>query len=140
MSMSLGSQGKISAEINVTPMIDVLLVLIIIFLVVLPHHWVGEKVEIPQPSKDIIVPNIDDTIVIQLHDTGESQRPVVRINQREVKWEELEATLKDIYTLRMDKVAFLQGDPEVDFQYVADVVDVTHHAGVLRVGLMDAKN
>ncbi len=140
MSMSLGSQGKISAEINVTPMIDVLLVLIIIFLVVLPHHWVGEKVEIPQPSKETGRADPEKQIVIQLHDSGESQRPLLRINQEEVKWEDLETRLKDIYTQRMDKVAFLQGDPEVDFEYVADVVDVTHHAGVLRVGLMDVKN
>jgi len=85
-------------------------------------------------------PTPENRIVIQLHDSGESQRPALRINEREVKWEELEATLKDIYTLRMDKVAFLQGDPEINFQYVADVMDVTHHAGVMRVGLMDAKN
>ena len=140
MSMSLGSQGKISAEINVTPMIDLLLVLIIIFMVAQPHKSVGEKAEIPQPSNEPMQPTPENRIVIQLHDSGESQRPALRINEREVKWEELEATLKDIYTLRMDKVAFLQGDPEINFQYVADVMDVTHHAGVMRVGLMDAKN
>jgi len=138
--MLLGSQGKISAEINVTPMIDLLLVLIIIFMVVLPHNSTGEKTEIPQPSNDPMQSGPDTKIVIQLHDAGESRRPDLRINEQDVKWEDLESTLKDIYTLRMDKVAFLQGDPEVDFQYVADVVDMTHHAGVLRVGLMDAKN
>src|SRR5258708_13750142 len=136
MSMSLGSQGKISAEINVTPMIDVLLVLIIIFLVVLPHHWVGEKVEIPQPSKETVRADPEKQIVIQLHDSGESQRPLLRINQEEVKWEDWETRLKDIYTQRMGKVPFLHCDPEVDFEYVPHVVAFTHHARLPRQGFM----
>lgn len=135
MAITLGGRGMASAEINVTPLIDVLLVLLIIFMV-LPHRTVGEAAEIPQkPDKNDVRPP-DPTIVIQLKDTAPSQRPIVKINDADVSWEKLEAELQKIYLRRVEKVAFLKGDPEIDFQYVAEVIDVTHHAGVTHVGLL----
>jgi biopolymer transport protein ExbD len=133
MAMMPGGRGS-SAEMNVTPLIDVLLVLIIIFMI-LPHHSVGEHALIPQENKDKI-PTPEKTIVIQVHETAEGQQPTLKINDQDVSWDNLESRLREIFSLRMEKVAFVKGDPEVEFQYVAQVVDVTQHAGVSQIGLL----
>jgi biopolymer transport protein TolR len=138
MSMTTGSEGKVSAEINVTPMIDVLLVLLIIFLLIQPVARLGEKTDIPQPNKQD--DKISNPIVIQLHNAGEDQAPTLKINEQEVSWNGLQSRLQEIYKYREEKIAFLKSDPEVDFQFVAEVVDITHFAGVDRVGLMTSKN
>ncbi|HLJ85584.1 MAG TPA: biopolymer transporter ExbD [Candidatus Angelobacter sp.] len=135
MAMMPGSRRGLACEMNVTPMIDVLLVLLIIFMIVLPHTT-GEKAELPQKSTDGNPPPPDSTIVIALHQVGEEQRPDLTINHKSVKWEDLEDRLRDIYLRRVEKVAFLKGDADVYFEYVAEVVDMTHHAGVDRVGLL----
>jgi biopolymer transport protein ExbD len=134
MAITLGGQGT-SVEMNVTPLIDVLLVLLIINMILLPHTF-GEKALIPQKSTDEPPKPPEKTIVLQLQETGEGQRPTLKINEQDVTWDGLEARLHEIYSLRMEKVIFVKGDPEVDFQYVADVIDVSHHAGVLQIGLM----
>lgn len=139
MSMTLGARKDATAETNVTPLIDVLLVLLIIFMVVLPHHRRGEYAGIPLPNHDQTLPNPEDVIVIQLQDGGAGKPPGLEINHDRVAWDALETRLKEICQLRMDKVAFLKGDPEIDFQYVADALDIAHRAGVNRVGLMDAQ-
>jgi len=140
MSMMVGARGTRSCEINVTPLIDVLLVLLIIFMVILPeHHW-GEKTLVPQPSPENLAQKPEAPIVIQLKDVGGSKRPDLKINQEEVPWDGLEARLKAIYQERVDRVAFVQGDPEVEFAYVAEAIDITHHAGADRIGLMGKKD
>ncbi len=74
--------------------------------------------------------------MIQVVWTTKDQPPTVRINQDDVRWEDLETRLAEIYLKRAEKVAFVRGDADVDFQYVADVIDLAHHAGVQRVGLL----
>ena len=138
MSMTLGSRQGIASEMNVTPLIDVLLVLLIIFMVLLPHHYFGENADIPLPTKERPA-GLETTVVIQMIDAGENQRPRLRINKEQVAWDGLETRLREIYQLRMEKVAFLKGDPEIHFENVAEVLDITHRAGVDRVGLMDEK-
>jgi biopolymer transport protein ExbD len=140
MSMMNGSRSGLSSEINVTPMIDVLLVLLIIFMVILPHHFWGERADIPIPT-DQVKPLPDETaIVIQLHDRGPHSQPSLTINQQEVAWPDLDTKLRAIFAHRVQQVAFFKGDPEIDFQYVADALDTAHHAGVDRVGLLGAKD
>lgn len=135
MAMMLGGRGSISSEINVTSLIDVLLVLLIIFMV-LQRPSYGERAVIPQPpDKTQALPPPKD-IVIQLQEAAAGRRPTLKINQDTVSWQELEARLMKIYSERADKVAFVKGDPEIDFQYVVEVIDVTHHAGVTHVGLL----
>jgi biopolymer transport protein TolR len=139
MSMMVGARGGRTPEINVTPLIDVLLVLLIIFMVILPEHHQGEQTLIPQPALETVKVNLPTPIVIQLKDVGESKRPDLTINTEKVQWNELESRLRAIYALRDDRVAFVKGDPEVEFAYVAEAVDITHHAGADRVGLMGQK-
>jgi biopolymer transport protein ExbD len=97
----------------------------------------GETAQIPQPdqkqAENISQPS---TVVIQVLWTNKDRPPTVKINQGAVRWEDLERRLAEIYLKRAEKVAFVRGDAEVDFQYVAEVIDVAHHAGVQRVGLL----
>src|SRR5437016_7029350 len=76
------------------------------------------------------------TIVIQIVWTTNGQPPALKINQENVRWEDLETRLAEIYLKRAEKVAFVRGDADVDFQYVADVIDVAHHAVVEWIGLL----
>jgi biopolymer transport protein ExbD len=120
---------------NVTPLIDVLLVLLIIFMILPPHHR-GEKAETPRKST---MPAPDGPIVIQLVDAGGGLKPFLRINREPVTAGFLEERLTRIFQSRIEKTAFLKADPGIDFQYAAEVMDAAHRAGVDRVGLMDAK-
>lgn len=140
MSMMVGARSTQSSEINVTPLIDVLLVLLIIFMVILPDHKWGEKTLVPQPSTESVDKSPPTPIVIQLKDVGESKRPLLKINQEEVSWDALESRLTAAFKVRVDRVAFVQGDPEVDFEYVAQAVDITHHAGADKIGLLGKKD
>jgi biopolymer transport protein TolR len=140
MSMMVGARSTQSSEINVTPLIDVLLVLLIIFMVILPEHKWGEKTLVPQPNVESREKNPPTPIVIQLKDIGDGQRPLLKINQEEVSWDALDSRLTAVFKLRVDRVAFVKGDPEVDFEYVAQAVDITHHAGADRIGLLGKKD
>ena len=138
MAFSMAGGGPSGPQINVTPLIDVLLTLIIMFMLVVsmdPEY--GEKAQIPQPNpKETSSQPQARTIVIQLVSTAQDQQPSVKINQEDVRWEDLEERLTRIYLTRVEKVVFIHGDADVDFQYVADVIDQAHHAGVQRVGLL----
>jgi biopolymer transport protein ExbD len=130
--------GARGPQINITPLIDVLLTLIIVFMVVVSmDKKQGGTAQIPQPdqkqTQNIAQPR---TVVIEVVWTTKDQLPTVKINQDSVRWEDLETRLAEIYLKRAEKVAFVRGDADVDFQYVADVIDRAHHAGVQRVGLL----
>jgi biopolymer transport protein TolR len=138
MAFSMAGGSPSGPQINITPLIDVLLTLIVVFMVVVSmDKEQGEDAQIPQPdqkqTESVAQPR---TIVIQVVWTREDQPPEVKINQENVSWENLEDRLAKIYLQRAEKVAFVRGDADVDFQYVADVIDVAHHAGVDRVGLL----
>jgi biopolymer transport protein ExbD len=109
-------------------------------MVILPEHHRGEQTQIPQPAPDSPAQNPSAPIVIQLKDVGESKRPLLKINQEEVSWDALESRLTAVFKLRVDRIAFVKGDPEVDFEYVAEAVDITDHAGADRIGLMGKKD
>ncbi len=138
MGFSMAGGCARGPQINVTPLIDVLLTLIVMFmLVVAMDPECGQKTQIPQPNqKRSAEEKESSTIVIQVVWPTKDTPPTLRINQDDVRWEELEMRLTQIYLARAQKVAFVRGDADVDFQYVADVIDVAHHAGVQRVGLL----
>jgi len=138
MAFSNAGGGVRGPQINVTPLIDVLLTLIIMFmLVVSMDKQYQEKAQLPQPPKDQkSQPMAERTVVIQVVWTAKNQPPSVKINHEDVRWEDLETRLTQIYLSRVEKVAFVRGDADVDFEYVADVIDRAHSAGVQRVGLL----
>jgi biopolymer transport protein ExbD len=97
----------------------------------------GERALIPQPQKQSTPEEEQSrTIVIQVVWTAKDQPPVLKINGEAVQREALDARLQEIFVKRAEKVAFVRGDDDVDFQYVADVIDVARHAGVDKVGLL----
>lgn len=135
MAFSTAGGGPFRAEMNLTPMIDVLLVLIIIFMVAVSS--VQKKslaTEIPQPT-DKPGPQVR-TIVIQVRAAGEQQLPTLKVNDEKVSWRDLQNRLFNIFKWRAERVAFIQGDDGVDYQYIADAISIARSSGVDRVGLL----
>ena len=138
MAFSTAGSGSLRAEINITPMIDILLVLIIVFMVVvvsMPKEK-GLEAQIPQPANSTQTQTPPRTIVIQLNWTAENQAPTVKINEERVKWEDLHDRLFDIFKQRAERIVFVKGDDDVNFQYVADAISIARDSGVQRVGLL----
>ena len=140
MAMSMGSSGGAMGDINVTPMIDVLLVLLIIFMVIVPVTPKGLDALVPQPPKDPqkTPPQNDRTIVVQLIEQP-GHPPAYKINETPVNKNELLPRLTDIYANRAERIMFVRGDDNVNFAYVAEVIDIGKAANVDHIGLMTPK-
>jgi biopolymer transport protein TolR len=135
MAFSTAGGRAFKAEMNLTPMIDVLLVLIIIFMVAVSAiEKKGLAAEVPQPAgkHDGQV----RTIVIQVGPQPDQQPPALRINNQKVSWGDLQGRLINIFKERAERVAFIQGDGDVDYQYIADAISIARSSGVERVGLL----
>jgi biopolymer transport protein TolR len=138
--MTTGSSGGAMGDINVTPMIDILLVLLIIFMVIVPVTPKGLDALVPQPPKDPQKqqqPN-DRTIVVQVvYRPGAA--PTYKINETEVNKAELLPRLTEIYANRAERVMFVRGDDDLNFAYIAEVIDIAKAANVDHIGLMTPK-
>src|SRR5438105_2356410 len=136
-----GGKGGPTANINVTPLIDVLLVLLIIFMVITPRTPWGLQAQVPQPPppNQKQQENPERTIVVQVIGNA-SGNPSLKINQDPVSWDELQTRLTAIYAGRAEKIMFVKGDENLNFADVAQVIDIAHAADpALKVGLITAK-
>jgi biopolymer transport protein TolR len=136
MGMSVGGSGGPKADINMTPMIDVLLVLIIIFMVITPLTPKGLEALVPQPPP----PNqkqsaADQRTVVVVVDANHNYS----INNEPSTEDKLGERLTEIFKTRAERVVFVKGDPGLDFMWVAKAIDIAHGAGIDKVGLMTAK-
>jgi biopolymer transport protein TolR len=131
MAMSTGGAGGLTNEINVTPMIDVLLVLLIIFMLVVPMARKAIDVQLPDPTPTTAPANPNsDQIVLSVNPAGK-----FAVNKEDVPKERLAARLKEIYDPRPDKIIFVKGDPHVKYQDVIFAMDVARGAGVKVIGV-----
>src|SRR5271163_1475023 len=136
MGMGGGNTGGAVSEINVTPLIDVLLVLLIIFMVIVPVTPRGLETLVPQPPKEHHdEPENDRTIVVQVLSNG-AGAPSYKINDTAFNKTDIEPKLAEIFATRQEKVMFVKGDKDLDFNKVAEVIDFGHQAGVDNIGLI----
>ena len=130
MGMSVGGKRGIVSDMNVVPLIDILLVLLVIFMMIRGYSM-GEDALVPQPSTEKVVGPLPYVVVIQVLADG-----TLRINQEPVTFDKLGARIEEVFKQHASRVAFIRGDQPVEFGVVAQVIDVMHTSGIASVGLL----
>jgi biopolymer transport protein TolR len=134
MGMLVGGKHGVTADPNVVPLIDILLVLLVIFMII-PHHQTGLDAKLPQSSSDQTVEDARPNPVIVVQVLGDGS---LKINEEAVSWDGLSPRLEEVFKQRAHRIAFIRGDAPVEFATVARVLDVMRQLD-LSVGLLTPK-
>lgn len=133
MGMQVGGKRGLTVDMNVVPLIDILLVMLVIFMII-PHYSNGLDAKLPQPAESPTVKTPDESvIVVQVREDGS-----LKINEEAVSWDRLSPRLEEVFKERARRIAFIRGEALVEFAAVARVVDVMRELD-LSVGLLTPK-
>jgi biopolymer transport protein ExbD len=130
MAMSTGGGGGLTNDINVTPMIDVLLVLLIIFMLVVPMSRKAIDLQLPDPNDQQQSANPPPQIVLEVLPGDQ-----ILLNKEPLNKTTLFKRLKEIYDPRPEKIIFVKGDPKAKYSQVIYAMDVARGAGVKVIGV-----
>ena len=127
-----GAIPHASADMNVTPFIDVLLVMLVIFMIVLPLHQRGLDVNLPLETEQKAQANPNDNQIVLEYGADNS----IAVNHQPIQIGELESKLRDIFETRKEKTMFIVGDPSLRYGQIVQVIDAAKGAGVEKVGIV----
>ncbi len=132
MAMNVGGGGGPKSDINITPLVDVVLVLLIIFMVITPIVQMGYAVQVP-PKVETAAPAPQDSnqVIVRLDAEGRAW-----INKQQIPKSEFPAKLREVLTGRASKVIFFAADGELPYDQVADFMDVCRDNGAQNLGIV----
>src|SRR6267142_6810343 len=141
MSMNVGGGGGLNSDINVTPFVDICLVLLIIFMVVTP--LLSRTLDVAVPPKSVVpidTPDITDQLILTIK--GPAEAPRVLLNREEIAGalDGVETRMTELMKGRREKVVFFTADSEVGYDYVIKVLDAMRGGGVEKIGLITDEN
>ena len=140
MGMSVGGgKGKVKSEINVTPLVDVVLVLLIIFMVVTPMLQKGRPVQLPSTSNPAALPEDENELLISVAFSGPGNPPTIWLESKPVTMQDLDLLLQETYQRNPNKRIILKGDKRLSYGEVKDVMMAVHKANFSGVGIVAEK-
>jgi biopolymer transport protein TolR len=129
--MQVGGSGKIKSDINVTPLVDVVLVLLIIFMVITPIVQMGYLVRVPPKAPPTNSPPVNDQIILRLMPDNH-----IFINKDEVTMGDFPLRIRDIMHGNQSKMVFFQGSPDVDYDATMKFLDLARSSGAKNIGII----